>query len=118
MTNKLERLEQILGGKFERSDARLIPGTAPVEGVRIVYFSDNGENGFRQQFNKLVARANPRHATSGGVNERGCKISLHDGQPFHAIGFHGDVEGWAKDIEIGARELHLLLAEIEGDQVH
>jgi len=35
---------------------------------------------------------------------------------FHAIGYHGDLEGWRKDIEAGAQAMHLLLARIEGDK--
>ncbi|WP_458762571.1 hypothetical protein [Cupriavidus basilensis] len=116
MTSQLERLEQTLGGKLERQGARVIPGTVAVEGTEFVYFADDGEYKFRKQFRNLTEFTNPPNAKSGGVNERGCRITLSSGQLFHAIGYHGDLEGWRKDIEAGAQAMHLLLARIEGDK--
>jgi len=115
MASQLERLEQILGGKLERQDARVIPGTVAVEGTEFVYFADDGKNKFRQQFRNLTEFTTPPNAKHGGANERGCKITLSSGQLFHAIGYHGDLEGWRKDIEAGAQALHVPLARIEGD---
>lgn len=86
MTSQLERLEQILGGKFERQDARVIPGSAAVEGTEFVYFADDGKNKFRKQFRSLAEFTNPPNAKSGGVNDRGCKITLPNNKMFHAIG--------------------------------
>ncbi len=68
------------------------------------------------QFKSLTMFANPLQATGGGVNERGCKITTPNGVLFHAIGYHGDIGGWRKDIETGARGLHLLLGMIDGDR--
>ncbi|MHA6896973.1 hypothetical protein ACQUJT_23275 [Ralstonia pseudosolanacearum] len=112
MTSQLERLEQALGGKLERKDARVIPGTVQVDGTEIVYFADDGRHPFRKQFRALTEYTNPPHAQSGGVNEQGCKITLPDGQLFHAIGYHGDLAGWRRDIEAGAQALGLLQARI------
>ncbi|MEZ2311574.1 hypothetical protein AB6809_33615 [Paraburkholderia sp. RCC_158] len=117
MTSQLERLEQILGGKLERDDARVIPGTVAVDGTEFIYFSDDGKNNFRKQFRNLTEFTTPPYAQSGGVNERGCAIALPDGQLFHAIAYHGDTEGWRKDIHAGAKALSVLLAKIEGDKL-
>ncbi|MBM6446866.1 hypothetical protein JQF37_25010 [Pseudomonas sp. MIL9] len=38
------------------------------------------------------------------------------GPLFHAFSYHGDLEGWRKDIEAGAEGIGLLLTRIEGDQ--
>lgn len=116
MTTQLERLEKILGGKIEQRDARVIPGTVEIEGSRVVYFSDDGLNDFSDQFDALTEHAIPRQAKRGGRSDSGCKITLPDGQLFHAISYHGDLDGWRKDIETGARALHLALASIEADQ--
>jgi len=113
MTSDLDRLERILGGKFERRNARVIPGTQSVDGVEIVYFSDDGKNKFRKQFRTLTSSVEPRTATHGGMNERGCRIMPPNGPLFHAIGYHGDVEGWRKDVQTGATARGLLLARIE-----
>ncbi|UIY27519.1 hypothetical protein LZK76_34835 (plasmid) [Rhizobium leguminosarum] len=50
MASELDRLERILGGKFERRNARAIPGTQSVDGVEIVYFSDDGKIIFVSNF--------------------------------------------------------------------
>ncbi|NKL63761.1 hypothetical protein [Rhizobium leguminosarum] len=113
MTGELDRLERILGGKFERRNARVIPGTQPVDGVEFVYFSDDGKNKFAKQFNNLTLDVEPRAATRGGMNERGCRITPPNGPLFHAVGYHGDVEGWRKDVQAGAKARGLLLAQIE-----
>ncbi|WP_080403364.1 hypothetical protein [Burkholderia ubonensis] len=115
MINKLGKLESIVGGALERRDARVIPGSVAVEGTEFVYFSDDGKNKFKKQFKNLTEYTNPPNAVSGGVNDRGCKIALPNGQLFHAIGYHGDLDGWRKDLEAGAAALNLLLARIEGD---
>ncbi|TBZ93292.1 hypothetical protein E0H56_15115 [Rhizobium leguminosarum bv. viciae] len=113
MASELDRLERILGGKFERRNARAIPGTQSVDGVEIVYFSDDGKNNFRKQFRSLTSSVDPRAATRGGMNERGCRITPPNGPLFHAIGYHGDVDGWRKDVQTGAKARGLLLARIE-----
>ena len=95
---------------------RQIPGTVAVEGTEIVYFSDDGKNKFCKQFTNLTNYTNPPNATAGGATERGCKIYLPGGQLFHAISYHGDIEGWRKDIEVGAQALHLVLGRINGSQ--
>lgn len=115
MTDKLEKLEKAIGGTLERCDARTVPGAVAVEGTVFVYFSDDGKNKFRKQFKNITEFTNPPNATSGGVNDRGCKIELPGGQLFHAISYHGDLNGWRKDIEAGAAGLNLTLARIEGD---
>ncbi|WP_081068352.1 hypothetical protein [Burkholderia stagnalis] len=114
MASQHDRMEQILGGKIEGEDARVIPGTVAVEGTEFVYFSDDGKNKFRRQFKNVTEFTNPPYAKSGGVNERGCRVTLPDGQLFHAIGYHGDIDGWRQDIEAGAHAFGLLLARIEG----
>ncbi|MBB4576270.1 hypothetical protein [Rhizobium lentis] len=113
MASQLDRLERILGGKFERRDARVIPGTQSVDGVEFAYFSDDGKNQFAKQFKSLTRDVKPRAATRGGLNESGCRITPPDGPTFHAIEYHGDVEGWRKDVNAGAIGLGLLLARIE-----
>ena len=116
MGNDREVLEQILGTKIEHSDSRTVPGTMLVAGQQVVYFSDDGKNTFRKQFDDITFFTEPPNALSGGVNERGCRITPPSGPLFHAISYHGDLDGWRKDIEAGARGLGLLLARIQGDQ--
>lgn len=116
MSGDREVLEKILGGKIEQSDSRIVPGTTVVDGQQVVYFSDDGKSKFRKQFDCITCFTEPPNAVRGGVNERGCKITPPSGPLFHAISYHGDLDGWRKDIEAGAEGLGLLLARIEGDQ--
>jgi hypothetical protein len=107
-------MESILGGKIGYD--KTIPGTFAIEGKEFVYFSDDGNNTARKQFNALTQYTNPPYARNGGVTSQGCTITLPDGSVFHAIAYHGDLEGWRKDIEGGAQALHVFLARIEDEQ--
>lgn len=110
--NKLSGMEKILGGRLERVSERTIPGEAAVEGVEFIYFSDDRKNKLRRQFRNLTEACNPPNAKYGGVNDRGCTIKIPTGEIFHAIGYHGDIDGWRKDIECSAADLGILLASI------
>lgn len=116
LANQIDELEKSLGGKLERSDARVIPGMDGAPTRETMYFSDDGKNKFRKQFKNITCFADPTNATSGGVNEAGCSITPLDDPLFHAVIYHGDIDGWRKDIEAGAKGMGLLLAQIEGDQ--
>jgi len=112
MTDKLEKLEEVLGGKIERAGDRVVPGTIPVQGREVVYFSDDGSNPLRVQFQNLTRKVTPPHLKSGGASEQGCVVQLPDGMRFHAMSYHGDIEGWRKQISQGAHELNLLTGQI------
>lgn len=116
MTKFLDEMENKFGEKIERGDARTIPGVEKIEGSEIIYFSDDGKNTPKKQFNNLTDSVSPRNAQSGGRNDRGCTITIPAGLSFYAIGYHGDIDGWRKDIEAGAQGLGLLLAHIEKDR--
>ena len=116
MTDKLEKLEMALGCKIERSDHRVVPGTIAVPGQEVVYFSDDGSNSLQIQFQRLTKKVNPPRLKSGGASERGCMVRLPDGILFHAISYHGDIEGWRIQISQGAQELGLLTAKIRTHQ--
>lgn len=113
MTKFLDEMENKFREKIERGDARTIPGVEKIEGAEIIYFSDDGENTPKKQFNNLTESVCPRNAQNGGRNDRGCTITIPAGLSFYAIGYHGDIDGWRKDIEVGALGLGLLLAHID-----
>lgn len=117
MTDFLDDMEKILGAKIERGDSRIIPGMEKIEGMVVVYFSDNGKkDSFKKKFNNLICFTEPPFAKNGGSSELGCTVTLPEGLPFYAIEYHGDIDGWRKDIEAGAQGLGLLLAHIENDR--
>jgi hypothetical protein len=111
--NWISQMEKILGKPIGHKG--IIPGTVPVEGVEIAYFCDGSDEG--ERFHDLTSHSKPRHAQRGGMNERGCRLTLPDGSIFHAIGYHADIEGWRKDIEEGAAEQKITLARIEADKL-
>ena len=116
MSSDREVLERILGGEIEQRGARSIPGVNPVEGVEFVYYQDDNKLKPKKLFKSLLDGVNPRCAKKGGRVSNSCNIVFPDGSLFHAMSYHGDLEGWRKDIEVGAKSLGLLLARIEGDQ--
>lgn len=112
MNDQLDKLEQVFGGKIERAGDRVIPGMATVPGREVIYFSDDGSNPPRTQFQNLTRKVNPPHLKSGGATEQGCVLRLPDGTAFHAMSYHGDIDGWRKQIDQGAQELGLLTARV------
>jgi hypothetical protein len=116
MSDQLNELERILGRKLERADARVVPGTDGASTREAIYFSDDGKSKFGKQFKNITCFTDPPNATYGAINEAGCDITPPEGPLFHAVIYHGDLSGWRKDIEEGAKGLGLLLARIEGDQ--
>ncbi|MFZ4964078.1 MULTISPECIES: hypothetical protein [Pseudomonas] len=116
MSSDREALEKILGGAVEQRGQRAVPGSSPVEGVEFVYYEDDGKSKAKKQFNALLDSAGVITATSGGVVSDSCKIHLPDGLQFHALSYHGDIEGWREAVEAGAKARGLLLARIDGEQ--
>ncbi|MDY7560885.1 hypothetical protein QN382_23370 [Pseudomonas sp. 10B1] len=116
MSSDREVLERILGGEIEQRGARTVPGLNPVEGVEFVYYQDDKKLKPKKLFKSLLDGVNPRSAKKGGRVSDSCNVVFPDGSLFHAMSYHGDLEGWRKDIEVGAKSLGLLLARIEGDQ--
>jgi hypothetical protein len=113
----IKQVEKVIGRHILSKDELKVPGTNYTDKRKILYFSDNGKkHKFKTQFFKLMMFAKPSHATHGGGMEQGCKITIPDGLVFHAFSYGGDLDGWRKNIEIGAKGLGLLLAWIEGDQ--
>lgn len=116
MSGDREVLEKILGGKIEQRGQREIPGLNPIEGVEFIYYEDDGRIKVKKQLNALLDSAGSIKATSGGVVSDSCTIRLSDGHLFHALSYHGDVDGWREAVEAGAKARGLLLARIEGEQ--
>ncbi|HDS1299615.1 MULTISPECIES: hypothetical protein [Stenotrophomonas] len=112
-----EVLETILGGKIEQRADRIAPGINPVAGVEVVYFEADKTTRAARQFDALQDSAGELTASSGGIVSDSCRITLPNGQCFRALSFHGDLDGWRKAVEAGARTLGLRLARIEDDHL-
>lgn len=108
-------MDVVLGKSVGLSDE--IPGTIPRVGTEVIYFSDDGVLDFATQFEMLTRDVWPRRATKGGKLSQRCRLWLPDGSLFHPVRYHGDIEGWRSDIEVGAKQLGISLARIEGETI-
>lgn len=113
MNNQVKSLEMILGGNLEQSDSRVIPGICKRSDAEVFYFSVPEKVNHRKQFRNITNYTSPPFAQYGGASEGGCSIKLPDGVYFYALTYHGDLIGWKKDIEEGAKAYGSLLATIE-----
>ena len=115
MTDKLTKIESMLGGKFERADERVLPGLDDDEDTSTLYFHVSKEKSAAHIFDKITGYTDPPAAKFGGViDEPGCSLETPNGMVFHALRIHGDLEGWYSDISAGASAENVLLASIEG----
>jgi hypothetical protein len=113
MTTEIERL---LGVKFDRE--RKIPGTIPSDTRKYIYIAHNKDGmDDKDQFNLLSDAMDFSHSSYGGMLEEQFSIITPDGSLFHGISYKGDLEGWRKDIELGAKNLNLPTAVIQDNNI-
>lgn len=104
-------MEKILGkGSLEYE--RKVPGTTgDTEKVRYVSF--DGVQSPSGLFRQVTRRITPPLMTGGGVVLEGCFIKTPDSTHFYCLCYHGDVAGWQRQIEEGAKDLGLITAKLE-----
>jgi hypothetical protein len=112
-TNKMETLLGLGSIQTERT----VPGTQKIEGREFRYVSNGGQEEFGMFFKKLIRYVSPPIPKNGGAMIEGCKITLPDGEVFHAISYKGDIEGWRLQVEQGAKSLNVKLARIDADSI-
>jgi hypothetical protein len=108
-------MEKLLGSRIGFD--KVIPGFIVPQGQVVVYFSDDGKSDFKCQFRRLTEGVNPSNVKCGGMTSQGCRLWLPDGALFHPVSYHGDVDGWAKTIELAAKQWGFLLARIDGTSI-
>lgn len=107
-----ELLESLLGGPI--STERIVPGTYLFEGREYRYVSNKGQVKFDNLFHELF-NVPPKIPQYGGAVLEACKITLPDGDIFEAVSYKGDVEGWRRQLEQGAKALNEEVARIDID---
>jgi hypothetical protein len=109
-------MSQILGNGGLEAE-RKAPGTRPGEENSARYVSFLNPSSIPELFNSVIKKITPPLTKGGGVVLEGTKLKLPDGTPFFAVLFHGDLEGWQKQIERGASELGQATARVLASDV-
>jgi len=106
-------LQELLG--VEAVDDWTLPGTTPRDVDRVIYvfLPDNADPSL--EFKKVISRIDPPIPKNGGVLFDAWLVKTPAGEAFYPLSFHGDVEGLRQQIELGATQLGLKMAKIEGD---
>ena len=104
-------MEKILGGSIAKKGK--IPGSSSEEAERVRYVSFDGKKAPKKLFREVTGRIDPLVPTAGTVMLEPCVITTPDGTHLYALYYHGDVAGWQRQIEEGAKELGLVTAKIE-----
>jgi len=68
-------------------------------------------------FHEALNKIEPILTKSGGATLEGTKLQLPDGGHFFAIQFNDDLEGWRKQIELGAEAFGRATAKVLGGDV-
>lgn len=115
----LDDLKKILGAT-EIGRSKQLPGIKMVEGQQVLYISSTSTNEAGEVlFDKLGEVANKLiRAKYGGCVLAGCSIQVPAGSVFHALEYHGDMNGWRQDLLTAASHLGLLNAEIKESALH
>ena len=108
--------EEILGrGPIQQE--RTIPGTQPGEADTVRYVSFGPNEKPAKVFRTVTTKIDPPFLSDGGCVLEGCIITLPDKTSLYPLAFHGDVVGWQRQIEGGARALGLLFGKILDDRI-
>ena len=115
VTKKMAKnyMERIFGvGAFDYE--RKVPGTGPGEEDSVRYVSFDDPASIPELFDEALDRIEPKLVRNGGAILEGTKLELPDGAHFFAILFTGELEGWRKQVELGAKALGLATAKVLG----
>jgi hypothetical protein len=104
-------MEKILGGAIGKKGK--IPGSSGDEGERVRYVSFDGKKAPKKLFREVTGRIDPLVPTAGTVMLEPCVITTPDGTHLYALYYQGDIAGWQRQIEEGAKELGFVTAKIE-----
>ena len=107
-------LQELLG--VEALDDWMLPGTTPRDADRVVYVFLPDHADPSHEFTKVISRVDPPIPKNGAVSFDTWLVKTPAGEAFYPLSFHGDVDGFREQIELGAIQLGLKVAKIEGDK--
>lgn len=93
---------------------RIIPGLNISEFREVRYIQGNKIKNFEKElFDQLFDSVDNPQVKHGGVISENCKITTPDNHIFYGVSYKGDIVGWRKDFEYGAKKMSLLFAYIK-----
>jgi hypothetical protein len=92
--------------------AKKVPGAVAVDGREVRYVEERGEDPFVTIFWRIVRHIDPPLPQDGRAVVEGCQLLLPTGEPFQAVSYGGDIEGWRKQMNEGAKALNLAIGDI------
>jgi len=107
-------LQSILG--VEKVDDPMLPGTRPRDSGKVIYVLVPAGADPSDAFDEVTSRIDPPIPKNGAVLLEHWLVRTPDREVFSSLYFHGDVEGWRKQIELGATQLGRKMAKVEGDR--
>src|SRR5579883_1734652 len=108
-------MEHILGVEFEHE--RKVAGTRPGEEASVRYVSFDDPASIPRLFHEVLNKPEP-YLMDGGAILEGTKLELPDGSHFFAIQVTYDIEGWRKQVELGAKAIGRATAKVlDGDVI-
>lgn len=116
LQRRRKELEAALGlGRIDFE--RKIPGLAARPGDEVRYVAyDQSENPL-DVIERVLHAIEPSLPEHGGWLTENCDLTLPSGELFSAVSYGGDLEGWRKQVEQGAKLLGRKTAQIVGDKL-
>jgi len=110
-----ESLKKILG--VDKIDDPMLPGTRLRDADKVIYMLLPRGTDPSDAFDEVTSRMDPPLPKNGAVLLEHWVIQTPHGEKFYSLYFHGDVEGWRRQIESGAARLGLKMANVKGDKL-
>ena len=104
-------LQKIFG--VEKQDDPALPGTRPRDVGKVIYIFVPPGGDLSEAFDEVTSRVDPPIPKEGAVLLEYWTIRTPTGDDFFSLYFHGDVDGWRQQIELGARQLGLKMARVK-----
>jgi hypothetical protein len=109
-----ESLQKILG--VEKVDDPMLPGTRPRDTGKVIYVFLPPDSDPSDAFREVTGKIDPPIPKAGAALMEHWQVETPNGEKFYSLYFHGDVEGWRQQIELGAHQLGLQMAKVRDDK--
>src|SRR5262245_42998325 len=86
---------------------RAVPGADKSDDSEVRYLSFKGPTDLDELFHRVLNVPGVPTPSHGGALARNCIIRIPNEESFFALSYSGDVDGWRRKVEDGARVLGL-----------